>query len=47
MQFIRTLKVKKEKMQQEQEYLVAEKKERERLTERYIDDNYQWKGGFD
>jgi len=29
------------------DYLVAEKNERERLTERYVDDNYQWEGGFD
>ena len=31
----------------QRDYLVAEKNERERLTERYIDENYQWEGGFD
>jgi hypothetical protein len=31
----------------QQDYLISEKKERQRLTEQFVDDNYTWDGGFD
>jgi hypothetical protein len=36
---------KSEKLQQD--YLVAERKERERLTAQLVDESYQWIGSFD
>jgi hypothetical protein len=34
-----------EKLQRD--YLVAERNERDKLTVRYVNENYVWKGGFD
>jgi hypothetical protein len=30
----------------QQDYLIAERKEREQLTGRYVDETYNWEGGF-
>jgi hypothetical protein len=31
----------------QEDYLIAEKNKRERLTKQYVDGSYTWAGGFD
>jgi hypothetical protein len=38
--------IRKKGNKMQQEFLVAERSERERLTERYVDEDYEWKGDF-